>query len=91
MARKLRPWQVDTFKLSNDPNFEARLVDVVGLYLDPPERAVMFSFDERTQCQALDRTQPSLPLKPGSGADDVARLQAQRHGRSVRGDERRDR
>ncbi|MGH3691315.1 MAG: IS630 family transposase [Acidimicrobiia bacterium] len=64
-ARKLRPWKVDTFKLSGDPDFEAKLVDVVGLYLDPPERAVVFSFDEKTQCQALDRTQPSLPLKPG--------------------------
>lgn len=66
-ARELRPWQVDTFKLSNDPDFEAKLLDVVGLYLDPPERAVVFSFDEKTQCQALDRTQPSLPLKPGRG------------------------
>jgi transposase len=64
-ARKLRPWRVDTFKLSSDPRFEEKLVDVVGLYLDPPERAVVFSFDEKTQCQALDRTQPSLPLKPG--------------------------
>jgi transposase/transposase-like protein len=66
-ARKLRPWQVETFKLSNDPNFEAKLIDVVGLYLDPPERAVVFSFDEKTQIQALDRTQPSLPLKKGRG------------------------
>ncbi len=66
-ARNLRPWQVDTFKLSNDKDFEAKLVDVVGLYLDPPERAVVFSFDEKTQCQALDRTQPSLPIKPGRG------------------------
>ena len=64
-ARNLRPWRVETFKLSNDPHFEEKLVDVVGLYLDPPERAVVFSFDEKTQCQALDRTQPSLPLKPG--------------------------
>jgi transposase len=64
-ARNLRPWRTDSFKLSNDPDFEAKLVDVVGLYLDPPERAVVFSFDEKTQCQALDRTQPSLPLKPG--------------------------
>ena len=62
---ELRPWRVETFKLSKDPDFEAKLVDVVGLYLDPPERAVVFSFDEKTQCQALDRTQPSLPLKPG--------------------------
>lgn len=66
-ARRLRPWRVDTFKLSNDPRFEEKLVDVVGLYLDPPERAVVLSFDEKTQCQALDRTQPSLPLKPGRG------------------------
>lgn len=63
----LKPWKVDTFKISNDPDFEAKLVDVVGLYLHPPARAVVFSFDEKTQCQALDRTQPSLPLKPGRG------------------------
>lgn len=66
-ARNLRPWRVDTFKLSSDPEFESKLCDVVGLYLDPPERAVVFSFDEKTQCQALDRTQPSLPIKPGRG------------------------
>lgn len=66
-ARRLRPWQVDTFKLSNDPAYEAKLVDVVGLYMNPPERAVVFSFDEKTQVQALDRTQPSLPMKPGRG------------------------
>ena len=63
----LKPWKVETFKLSNDPDFEAKLIDVVGLYLDPPERAVVFSFDEKTQCQALDRTQPSLPMKQGRG------------------------
>ena len=62
---ELKPWQVDTFKISNDPGFEEKLVDVVGLYLKPPARAVVFSFDEKTQCQALDRTQPSLPMKPG--------------------------
>ncbi len=61
----LQPWKVDTFKISNDPDFEAKLIDVVGLYLNPPERAVVFSFDKKTQCQALDRTQPSLPMKPG--------------------------
>lgn len=61
----LRPWKVETFKVSNDPRFEEKLVDVVGLYLNPPARAVVFSFDEKTQCQALDRTQPSLPMKPG--------------------------
>src|SRR5271155_3417902 len=61
----LKPWKVDTFKISNDPAFEEKLVDVVGLYMNPPERAVVFSFDEKTQVQALDRTQPSLPMKPG--------------------------
>lgn len=61
----LKPWRIDAFKVSNDPYFEDKLVDVVGLYFDPPERAVVFSFDEKTQVQALDRTQPSLPMKPG--------------------------
>jgi transposase len=61
----LKPWLVKTFKLSNDPAFEDKLVDVVGLYMNPPERAAVFSFDEKTQCQALDRTQPSLPMRPG--------------------------
>jgi transposase len=61
----LKPWKVDTFKISNDPRFEEKLVDVVGLYLNPPARAMVFSFDEKTQCQALDRTQPSLPMKRG--------------------------
>jgi transposase len=62
---QLKPWLTTTFKISNDPDFEAKLVDVVGLYMNPPEKAVVFSFDEKTQVQALDRTQPSLPLKPG--------------------------
>ena len=61
----LQPWRAETFKLSNDPRFEEKLVDVCGLYLDPPERAVVFSFDEKTQVQALDRTQPSLPMRRG--------------------------
>jgi len=64
----LQPWKVDTFKVSTDPRFEEKLVDVVGLYMDPPDRAAVFSFDEKTQCQALDRTQPSLPMKPGRAA-----------------------
>jgi transposase len=63
----LKPWKVETFKISNDPYFDEKLVDVAGLYLNPPVRAVVFSFDERTQCQALDRTQPSLPMKRGRG------------------------
>jgi transposase len=61
----LKPWKVASFKISNDPHFEDNLVDVVGLYLDLTEWAVVFSFDEKTQVQALDRTQPSLPIKPG--------------------------
>jgi len=61
----LKPWKVDTFKISNDPHFEEKLVDVVGLYMNPPSRAVVFSFDEKTQCQAMDRTQQSLPMVPG--------------------------
>src|SRR5487761_221521 len=64
---ELKPWKTERFKISNDPHFEEKLVDVVGLYLDPPERAIVFSFDEKTQVQALDRTQPSLPMKPGRG------------------------
>ena len=64
----LKPWQVETFKMSNDPRFEDKLVDVVGLYINPPERAVVFSFDEKTQVQALDRTQPSLPMRPAGPA-----------------------
>ena len=61
----LKPHQVTTFKLSNDPAFEEKLVDVVGLYLDPPEKAIVLCVDEKSQIQALDRTQPSLPLKKG--------------------------
>src|SRR3954466_14856037 len=61
----LKPHQARTIKLSNDPNFEAKLVDVVGLYLDPPDRALVLSVDEKSQIQALDRTQPGLPLKKG--------------------------
>lgn len=64
-SRRLRPWKTDTFKLSTDPEFEEKLIDVVGLYLNPPEAACVFAFDEKTQVQALDRTQPSLPMKPG--------------------------
>ncbi len=63
--RGLRPWLADVFEVSADPDFEAKLQDVIGLYVDPPERAVVFSFDEKTQMQALDRTQPSLPMRPG--------------------------
>jgi len=62
---ELKPWKVSRFKISHDPNFEAKLVDVVGLYLNPPQRAAVFCYDEKTQVQALDRTQPSLPMTRG--------------------------
>jgi transposase len=64
-ARGLKPHLSETFKLSNDKRFEEKLVDVVGLYLNPPDQAVVLCMDEKSQIQALDRTQPSLPLKPG--------------------------
>lgn len=64
-AYGLKPHRIRYFKLSQDPDFVAKLRDVVGLYLDPPERAIVFSFDEKSQIQALDRTQPGLPLKRG--------------------------
>lgn len=64
-ARGLQPHRVETFKLSTDPRFEEKLVDVVGLYLNPPEKAVVLCLDEKSQVQALDRTQPSLPMKKG--------------------------
>ena len=64
-ARGLKPHQLKTFKLSNDQRFEEKLVDVVGLYLNPPEHAIVLCMDEKSQIEALDRTQPSLPIKPG--------------------------
>ena len=64
-ARGLKPHLVKTFKLSNDKHLEEKLVDVVGLYLHPPEKAVVLCMDEKSQIQALDRTQPSLPMKKG--------------------------
>jgi transposase len=64
-ANNLKPHLVETFKLSNDPLFVEKLIDVVGLYLSPPEHALVLCADEKSQIQALDRTQPSLPLKPG--------------------------
>lgn len=67
-ARGLKPHLVDTFKLSNDPAFETKLTDVVGLYLNPPEQAIVLCIDEKSQIQALDRTQPSLPIKKGRAA-----------------------
>src|SRR6202051_1681402 len=64
-AHGLKPHRVRTFKLSNDPKFAAKVRDVVGLYVDPPEHALVLSVDEKSQIQALDRTQPELPMKKG--------------------------
>jgi transposase len=64
-AHRLRPHRVRTFKLSKDPQFAAKLRDIVGLYLDPPAHAIVLSVDEKPQIQALDRTQPGLPVKKG--------------------------
>ncbi len=61
----LQPHRIETFKFSRDPEFDQKMADVVGLYLDPPERALVLCVDEKSQIQALNRTQPILPLRPG--------------------------
>src|SRR5213593_2551836 len=66
-AHGLKPHRVETFKISNDPQFAEKLEEIVGLYLDPPEHALVLCADEKSQIQALDRTQPGLPLKKGQG------------------------
>jgi transposase len=65
---KLKPHQVRSFKFSRDPQLVEKVIDVVGLYLDPPKGALVLCVDEKTQIQALDRTQPTLPIKPGKAA-----------------------
>jgi transposase len=64
-ANDIKPHLVETFKVSNDKHFEEKFWDVIGLYLDPPERALVLCCDEKSQCQALERTQPGLPLGVG--------------------------
>src|ERR1700751_823720 len=64
-AHPLQPHRVRTFKRSNDPAFAEKVEDVIGLYIHPPAHAVVLSIDEKSQIQALDRTQPGLPIKPG--------------------------
>lgn len=61
----LKPHRISTFKVSNDPDFEEKVVDVVGLYMNPPDKAMVLCIDEKSQIQALDRTQPGLPMKKG--------------------------
>ena len=86
----LKPHQIRRFKLSRDPRLVEKLHDVVGVYMNPPDNAVVFSFDEKSQIQALDRTQPGLPLKKGR-AGTMTRLQAARHHHPLRGPQRRHR
>ena len=80
----LQPHRLETFKLSTDPLFVEKVRDVVGLYLDPPERAMVLCVDEKSQIQALDRTQPLLPMLPGTPARRSPRLRAPRHDHAVR-------
>ena len=61
----IQPWRSETFKFSTDPELVAKVTDVVGLYLDPPQNAIVLCVDEKSQIQALDRTQPMLPMQPG--------------------------
>src|SRR6516164_8818809 len=83
-AHQLAPHRVRTFKLSNDPKFADKLKDIVGLYVDPPEHAVVLSVDEKSQIQALDRTQPGLPMKRGRAGTMDPRLQTSWDNHSVR-------
>jgi len=77
-AHGLKPHRVRSFKLSNDPQFAEKLEAIVGLYLNPPEHALVLSLDEKSQIQALDRTQPGLPLK--RGRDQTMTHDYKRHG-----------
>jgi len=62
---KLQPHRVESFKFSSDPHFAPKVRDIVGLYMNPPDKAIVLSVDEKSQIQALDRAQPILPLRPG--------------------------
>ena len=87
-AHGLQPHRWRRFKLSNDPNFVAKLRDVVGLYVDPPAHAIVLSVDEKSQIQALDRTQPGLPMKQAPWRSDTAAhasIQVVSYARSGRG------
>jgi transposase len=79
---KLQPWKAETFKFSTDPELDAKIRDIVGLYLDPPERAVVLCVDEKSQTQALDRTDPADPPRPAGETD--PRLRPARHHHPVR-------
>ena len=71
-AHGLKPHQVRTFKLSRDPQFQEKLEDIVGLYMNPTEHAIVLCADEKSQIQALDRTQPGLPMKKGTSRTSIS-------------------
>ena len=80
----LQPWRSETFKFSTDPELDAKIRDVVGLYVDPPEKAVVVCIDEKSQIQALDRTAPTLPIRPGLPERADPRLRPPWHHHPVR-------
>ena len=84
-AHGLVPHRVRTFKLSRDPEFIGKLRDIVGLYMSPPAHAVVLSVDEKSQIQALDRTQPGLPMKEGRPRRMTHDYDPPRHDDAVRG------
>jgi transposase len=87
----LKPHLVRRFKISNDPQFEEKITDVVRRYMNPPDRALVLCVDEKSQIQALDRTQPGSALEEGPRRDDDARLQAPWHDYAVRSARRQER
>jgi hypothetical protein len=87
----LQPHRMETFKLSTDPDFVAKVRDVVGLYVSPPQHAIVLCVDEKSQIQALDRSQPMLPMRPGQPGAAQPRLYPPRHHLAVRRPRYRDR
>ena len=83
-AHNLQPHRTKTFKLSRDPKFLEKMTDVVGLYLNPPQQAIVLCVDEKSQIQALDRTQPGLPIKKGRCGTLTHGLKAERYDHPVR-------
>jgi hypothetical protein len=84
-AHQLQPHRLRTFKRSRDPGFATKLAEIVGLYVDPPAHAVVLSIDEKSQIQALDRTQPGLPIKPGRCQTMIPMRRREREGKAANG------
>ena len=87
----VQPWRSETFKFSTDPELVAKVTDIVGLYLAPPENAIVLCVDEKSQIQALDRTAPMLPMQPFVPEKRHPRLRPARHHHTVRRVGHRDR